>query len=373
MIYITYLAAYRPCHKGGHPTKRLVALLFVLFFLAPSASHAYQQHHIVFLFSDLADPFSAQIRVCLETAFAQRDEHMEVMDAHGSFRAQSDQVMDAAASGADLVCIQSCEYASLSAAQELLDPLEAAGIPVIFFGRSIAPSHEKLVRFLSDHPDCLYVNHDVEDIGRVQGTSIGEYLCAHYTDCDLNGDGIISFVCFQGDPYDPDAVHRSRFACDLANQVLEEAGYPALQWYDGSDCCALADPQCMWSAAFARDTLNDLLKVYSPASGNMIELIICGCDDMANGCINALFHIDLNTDVPGSLCIPVFGVDGTDLARELIQKKRMTGTVIRSPEHMVRSLTAAISFVLDAVPFDPQTERVEDACVFPLYEYLGNR
>ena len=357
-----------PILKEVIATKQFSALLFVLLFLVPVHAEDFSRHHIVFLFSDLADPFSAQIRTVLEASCTDR---MDIMDAHGNFWTQADQVQDAVDSGADLVCIQSCEYASLSAAGQLLAPLEAAGIPVVFFGRNIAPSREKLSQFLADHPGCMFVNHDINEIGTVQGTAIGEYLCTHYTDCDLNGDGFIRYVCLQGDPYDPDAVHRSAFAREAANQILEASGFPPLQWYDGSDHTALADPQCMWSAAFARDTLRDLLSVYSPASGNMIELIICGCDDMANGCINALFHVDLNTDVPGSLCIPVFGVDGTDLAKELIQKGRMTGTVMRSPEHMARALLETISLVLDAAPLTPQAGRAEGSCVFPPYEYLG--
>lgn len=358
--------------QGGFTTKQLFSFLFICFCFFTTVSEASASSRIFFLFSDLADPFSSQLRTALETYLAESDSDPWFSDAKGSLWTQMDQVEDAIESGADLVCIQTCEYASLSAANQLLTPLESAGIPVIFFGRSIAGSEEKLLRFLSQHPACLYVNHDSEDIGRVQGKAIGEYLCAHYSDCDLNSDGIISYVMLQGDPFDTDAVNRSHYALETANEVLTASAHPPLQWYDGSDTIALADPQCFWSADFGKKTISDILRSFGPASGHMIELIICGNDDMANGCINALFHVDYNTDVPGDPRIPVFGVDGTLLAFELIEKERMTGTVMRSPDHMAQALISGISLLMHGTPIVSEGVRTSGSCIFPAYAYCGN-
>ena len=48
---------------------------------------------------------------------------------------------------------------------------------------------------------------------------------------------------------------------------------------------------------------------------------------MALGAINALTNVGYNTGVEGDKVIPVFGVDATDAAKELIAAGRMTGTI----------------------------------------------
>ena len=356
--------------KEASYTKYLLSLFAVLGMLAFSTAAA--ENNIHFLFSDLSDSFAAQIHVSLESLLPGTVYSPVFMDAHGSFWTQLDQAEEAAHSGADLVCIQSCEYASLSAARNLLEPLEKAGIPVIFFGRSIAASTDRMLEFLSEHPDCLYIHHDPDDIGRTQGRAAGIYLCSHYAQCDLNHDGQISYIALQGDPYDPDAQNRTDLAVESINTILADADHSPLVWYDGSSTKALADPQCMWSADFARNTLSDVLAMHPPESGSMPELVLCGNDDMANGSINALFHVGYNTDLADSPSIPVFGVDGTLLAMELIKKGRMTGTVMRSPDNISRALLSGIQFLLAGEPLNEDTGRSVGACIFPAYAYIGN-
>ena len=76
---------------------------------------------------------------------------------------------------------------------------------------------------------------------------------------------------------------------------------------------------------------------------NMIELIICNNDNMAEGCISALESAGYNNGTGKT--IPVFGVDATDSAKELIANGKMTGTVKQDAEGMA----AAIAQIAKAV------------------------
>ena len=66
---------------------------------------------------------------------------------------------------------------------------------------------------------------------------------------------------------------------------------------------------------------------------------------MAEGAISALEAAGYNTGAEGVTTIPVFGVDATDAAKELIAAGKMTGTVKQDAEGMA----AAISSVVEAV------------------------
>ena len=84
------------------------------------------------------------------------------------------------------------------------------------------------------------------------------------------------------------------------------------------------------------------LSQYNEANGNMIELIICNNDNMAEGAISALEAAGYNTGAEGATTIPVFGVDATDAAKELIAAGKMTGTVKQDAEGMAVAIADVV-------------------------------
>ena len=58
----------------------------------------------------------------------------------------------------------------------------------------------------------------------------------------------------------------------------------------------------------------------------MVELVICNNDDMAYGAVMALQNVGYNHG-EGTTAIPVFGVDATDVAKDLINNGYMVGTI----------------------------------------------
>ena len=342
------------------------ALLLVLTLLTALA----MSESVYVLWTDVNDPFSASTRSCLEDLSGDAGITFTHLTALGSQWTQMDQVEEAIDAGAGLICVQSCEYGSTSAARALLSPIQDAGIPGLFFGRQIASTMEKTAAILEGYPSSLYVHFDSADIGIQQGQAAGTDLAGSFASFDLNSDGRIAAVVLKGDPQDPEAESRASGAVLSANAILENAGFAPLSWYGSDTPLVLSDPQCMWSAAFARDTVDELLKTYGPDSGQMIELILCGNDDMALGAVNALFHVDWNTDLPGSPAIPVYGVDGTPTAQDFLEKHRMMGTIARSPSGMASSLLSAIQELLTGQEQSYPMARREGRLIFPAWDEL---
>jgi methyl-galactoside transport system substrate-binding protein len=206
---------------------------------------------------------------------------------------------------------------------------------------------------------------------------IGEYLLENYERVDLNGDGVISYILFKGEEGNNEAIYRTQYAVEDANRLLSEAGKPKLVFYDSSNTNGyLVDRNGQWSAAAANEYMTTALTSYNENKGNMIELVICNNDGMAEGAISALTAAGYNTGAEGSRQIPVFGVDATAAAVDLIQKGRMTGTVKQDAEGMAEAVVKLAENAIKDVALTSGLEGYHvDENVFkiriPYAQYLG--
>ena len=89
--------------------------------------------------------------------------------------------------------------------------------------------------------------------------------------------------------------------------------------------------------------MSSILSEYSETNGNMVELIICNNDGMAEGAVSALQGVGYNTG--DGKTIPVFGVDATDSAKQLINEGKMTGTIKQDAEGMASTILNLVSSV----------------------------
>ena len=153
---------------------------------------------------------------------------------------------------------------------------------------------------------------------------------------------------FMGEKGNNEAIYRTEYSVKNANEKLEEAGYPKLAFYDSANKDKyLLDREGKWSAQAANDYMNTILSSHSVSGGNMVELIICNNDGMAEGAISALNAAGYNTGADNSVTIPVFGVDATSAARELIKAGKMTGTIRQDGEAMARAIKEVAENALD--------------------------
>ena len=251
---------------------------------------------------------------------------------------QLDQIKTAIAGGSNLLVVNQVTSGAADTAEDILN---AAGeIPVIFFNRAIGTDGSELP-VLEGHANTCFIGTDAPEAGHMQGKMIGEYVLANYDDIDVNGDGSISYAMMKGDEANIEAIYRTQYGVEDANAVLTAAGKPALVYFDAANTdCYQVDQGGAWSAAAAKDYMDTNFVSYNEANGNMIELVICNNDGMAEGVVASLQANGYN--VEGAHTVPVFGVDATENAKSLIADGAMTGTIKQDAEGMAAAIAQTV-------------------------------
>lgn len=287
----------------------------------------------VFYYS-YSDTYVSTVRAALDRELAGQGITFQDYDGNASQTIQTEQIQTAVTKGARALVVNVVNTGSDDAAAGLVRLAKSAGIPILFFNREV--SDEVVNRY----ENAAFVGTDAAEAGRLQGEMIGTYVQEHFRDMDLNGDGVISYVLFKGEEGNNEAIYRTRYAVENADALLKKTGHPALRFYDSANQNRyLVDKNGQWSAAAANEYLTTALASYNEKNKNMIELVIANNDGMAEGAISALTAAGYNTGAAGGRVIPVFGVDATEAAQELIRKGRMTGTVRQDAVGMAQALT----------------------------------
>ncbi len=268
-----------------------------------------------------SDPYISSVRSALDAKLKDEGITFQDYDGNGNQTTQTEQVQTAITKGAKLIIVNIVNTGSDDAATGIVNMAKNADIPVIFFNREVSDG------VISSYDKCAFVGTRAEEAGILQGQMIGEYLLQNYDAVDLNGDGEISYILFKGEEGNNEAIYRTQYSVEEADKILTDAGKPDLRFYDASNPNKyLVDKNGQWSAAAANEYMVTALTSYSESGGNMIELVICNNDNMAEGAISALNGAGYNTG-GNSKMIPVFGVDATDAAQNLISDGKMSGTI----------------------------------------------
>ena len=305
---------------------------------APAASEL----NVAVFYYNYSDVYISSVRNAMDAEFANLGIKPNNYDGAGNQAQQTDQINTAISNGANLLIVNIVETSSPDAAQNAVEAAKNAGIPIIFFNREVSDD------VVNSYDKCAFVGTDAPEAGHMQGKMIGEYLVENYDDVDLNGDGSISYVMFKGQEGNAEAEARTQYGVEDANAVLTAAGKPELVYYNASAADKyLVDQTGNWSAQASNDYMATILPEYSEANGNMVELIICNNDGMAEGAVSALQGTGYNLGDGSSKTIPVFGVDATDSAKQLINEGKMTGTIKQDAEGMAATILNLVSSVKD--------------------------
>jgi len=306
-----------------------------------SAAQAEELNVGVFYY-DFSDVYISSVRASMDEQLTAMGVKFTNYDAAGSQPSQTEQVNTAITGGTNLLIVNIVETATSDPAKDIVDAAKAAGIPVIFFNREVADND-----VINSYDKCAFVGTNAPDAGHMQGEMIGNYLMEHYDEVDLNGDGVISYVMFKGQEGNAEAEARTQYGVEDADAILTAAGKPALSYYDASASTKyLVDTAGKWSAQAANDYMVSLLGSYNEDNGNMVELIICNNDGMAEGAISALQNVGYNNG-EGTTIIPVFGVDATDSAKALIKAGNMTGSIKQDAVGMATTIMTLVQNVKD--------------------------
>ena len=301
---------------------------------AVSCGMGAEQADVHVFYYTYSDPFISNVRQSMDKQLSDAGIKYQNYDGNGNQATQTEQIQTAITAGAKAIIVNIVNTGSDDAANGIVSLAKNAGIPVIFFNREVSDNVVK------SYDKCAFVGTDAKEAGILQGQMIGEYVAKNFSDIDINGDGKISYILFKGEEGNNEAIYRTQYSVEEANKILASSGKSALSFYDaGNPNKYLVDRNGQWSAAAANEYMTTALTSYSEDKGNMIELVICNNDGMAEGAISALNSSGYNTGKEKSRQIPVFGVDATAAAVDLIGKNKMTGTIRQDAEGLATAVS----------------------------------
>lgn len=296
----------------------------------------------VFYYS-FSDTYISTVRTALDAELTAKGITFQNFDGNNNQTTQNEQIDTALTDGYNVLVVNLVTSGSTDVANEIIS--KANGLPVVFFNRAIEGEGEE-GSVLNANANISFIGTDAPEAGHLQGKMIGSYLVENFETVDLNGDGKISYAMFKGDEANVEAIARTQYGVEDANKVLAENNLPELEYFDANNTSKYqVDLQGAWSAQAALDYMNTNLSQYNVANKNMIELIICNNDNMAEGSISALEAAGFNTGDGSATTIPVFGVDATDAAKDLIKAGKMTGTVKQDAEGMAKAVAGVVEAV----------------------------
>ena len=307
--------------------KKFLALMMAMVLCLTMVGAASASEAVVSWYT-FGDVYLTSVRTALEAAMTEKGLDFQMKDSNANQQTQTDDINTALVTGANAIVINMVESGAIGTAETLMNTVAQYGVPAVFFNRAVSTDDAEAAALFGSYEKSAFIGTKFDEAGKMQGDMIGAYVLENYDALDLNKDGVISYVMFKGDEANQEAILRTQYGVENADAILTAAGKPALAYYDaGATTKYLVDMNGTWSNTASFEYMSTILAQYNPAQGNMVEVVIANNDDMALGAVNALTNIGYNTGVAGDPVIPVFGVDATDAAKELIAAGRMTGTI----------------------------------------------
>ncbi len=319
-----------------------IALAIVMVFgMAACAGNTNGKTKVSVFWYDESDVYLGSVRAELNSKLEAAGVEYDNQYATKDQSKQLEQIKTAIAGGSNLLVVNVVTSGKPDVAQSIIDA--AGDIPVIFFNRAVGEDGSD-VELLNKNGTACFIGTDAPEAGHMQGKMIGEYVLAHFDELDLNKDGKISYALMKGEEGNVEAIYRTQYGVEDANAVLTAAGKPALEYFDASASQKWqTDLEGAWSAKAAKEYMDTNMITYNQDSNNMIELVICNNDGMAEGVISSLQQAGYNT--AGKHLIPVFGVDATDAAKALIAEGSMVGTVKQDAEGMALAICETVKAI----------------------------
>lgn len=298
-------------------------------------------------FYQYADTYISSVRQALENVGNEAGElNLALNDAQGDQATQNDQLDVMIEQGVDGLAVN---IVDVGAVQTVIDKASNNELPIIFFNREPDQS------ILSSYDNARFVGTKPEEAGILQGEMAAE-LWNSDDSYDKNNDGVMNYVMLTGDAENPEAIARTEYS---VKSVKEE----------GIEVKELGQQVANWNA----DQAYTAVSAWISREGDNIEMIFANNDSMASGAISALQAAGYNTgDGP---FIPVFGVDATDEAKQLISDGYMSGTVEQDGEAMAQAIHAMGKNALEGKEFLDGTDLEYDetgiSVRIPYQKYSG--
>ena len=298
-------------------TLALVLALVMMFALCATAcAEEKEEYDVRALIWKYDDTYGSSVRQAMMKYAEEVGEELGVTinltmyDAADDMAKQVEQATQIVGEKPDFVIINLAEVAS---GQQLVDMFSAAGIPFLFYNKE--PSAET-VQSVVVESGSIFVGTKPEEAGIMQGEILADMWAADPS-IDLNGDGKLQFVEFEGEPNNPEAIARTEYSESRAVE-LDVPLEAALDEY-----VIVAN----WDTAQAQDKFAPLFQ-----ANPEIEVVFVNNDDMGTGVVAALNDVGYNNG--GDKNLVIIGVDATDAALESIKNGGMAATVKQDGDAM---------------------------------------
>jgi methyl-galactoside transport system substrate-binding protein len=240
--------------------------------------------------------------------------NLDLQDANDSMATQLDQATIMFARKPDFVIINLAEVAS---GMSLVNLAKENKVPYLFYNKE--PTPETIKSVVID-PKSIFIGTAPREAGDMQGEILADMYKSNKS-IDKNGDGVLNYVMFMGEPNNPEAIARSRYSVETAEKngvKLRQLGQTLV---------------CNWDQAAAQNAMEAVIAQY----GNQIEVVFANNDMMGLGAVAALNAVGYNTGRPGAPSVVVIGVDAVEAALESIKSGGMTATVKQDGDAMGRA------------------------------------
>ncbi len=234
---------------------------------------------------------------------------VSIMDGKNDQVEQTNQIQNFITEDVDVLIVNLVQS---SAAQQITDQCNTAGIPVVFINRE--PDDTEKQRWTDNGVKATYVGADAKQSGTFQG----EIVLDLPNKGDINGDGTVSYVMVIGDPENVDAQYRTEFSI----KALTDAGMKVEE---------LDAQRGDWDQARGQEIVANALT----ANGDAVEVVFCNNDAMALGAKQAIEAAGRTVGKD----IYLLGVDALTDALEGVIAGTITGTVFN--DHIGQSHAAA--------------------------------
>ncbi|MDR0718014.1 MAG: galactose ABC transporter substrate-binding protein [Treponema sp.] len=237
--------------------------------------------------------------------------NLEMQDAGDIMSRQLEQAQIMFAKKPDIVIINLAEVAS---GQALVEIAQQNKVPFIWYNKE--PTPETIKATVID-TKSIFIGTTPREAGDMQGEILAD-LYNKDKSIDKNGDGILQYVMFQGEPNNPEAIARTQYSVETA----EKNGLK-LQRLGPINVAS-------WDQGTAQD---QMVAAIAQFGADKIEVVFGNNDQMAMGAVAALNAVGYNTGGSAPKAV-VIGVDAVDSALESIKAGGMTATVQQDGDAM---------------------------------------
>lgn len=235
--------------------------------------------------------------------------------------------------------------------EDVIHKVNQYDVPVIFL--DVPP--QVASKLYKENSRVVFMRGDYKQLPTMQGKIIVDIWNKNKQTIDKNSDNILQYIMLQG--FSPLATERSKYSISAIN----DAGIKTQQ---------LSLQVANWDKELARSAIKSLFLRHDGA----IEAIIANNDAMAIGAVEALQEYGYNKGNTSKNVI-VVGIDGLPVAKDLIDKGMMTGTVAQDQNVIAEALyTVGMNLIKRVDPMVNTNYKLnEGEILFPAtyYEYTN--